>query len=283
MRARLVVLAVLPVVVAGGCYVFAPTSLDGFFEASIRARCHFVFDCCSAGERTQFFQNAFNDEGSCVSQQLESQSGTAAIAERARAVVAANKGDFNAKRAEECVKPGLDAENNCDADTVLSGKPVADGLCGADAERGFVEGKTKDGDDCDDDIECADFGVCDRSNNDVTIVSIKGSCVAALKEGKSCFDAATGTQRSCVPGLDCKFDGNSGTCQKIVLKDDGASCVQGGECKNGFCSPREIKKCFDDTPCTVDADCGAFQTCNAQPASVCSGDAPKIEICQPKK
>jgi hypothetical protein len=142
-------------------WFFAPTSLDGFVEALIRADCHFAFACCTPPERASFFPLNFKDEGACVEESLEQGSAANSVVDRAKAVIAAGKGEFQQDRADECLKPLLDAKNQCDSQAVLAPEPQ-DPVCAAEAARGFVKGNVDDGDDCDDDIECADFGFCDR-------------------------------------------------------------------------------------------------------------------------
>ncbi|HEY4220145.1 MAG TPA: hypothetical protein VGO62_02360, partial [Myxococcota bacterium] len=125
MSARLFALASVSLAMAS-CYVFEPTSLDGFAEASIRAQCHFAFACCTPAERASVEGGSESrDEGTCVDESLRQGSEVNAVVARAKAVVSANKGTFDQKRADECEKGVLDAENNCDAQAVLAPGRIA--------------------------------------------------------------------------------------------------------------------------------------------------------------
>jgi hypothetical protein len=278
--------APLAVFLLASCaWFFAPTSLDGLAEAQIRASCHFAFACCSAPEREAFDQNDFKDEGTCVDESLQSQNTENTTLARAKAVVAAGKGTFDDKRAAECEQPVIDAENKCDAATVLGGKPIADGLCSFDADRGYVKGTVADGQKCNDDIECADYGTCDRSGTDPNTVTTAGKCKAAKANGDVCIDPNTQEQFDCQPGLSCATDPQTGksTCQPIALEAAGQPCFSGAECKDGFCIKKQVLQCeFSGNPCTKDADCTDFpgEKCQPQDSSVCSKTGPTVDVCK---
>ena len=279
------VLAAAVALASAGCWFFSPTSLDGLAEASLRAQCHFAFACCTAPERAEFTSQAsFKDEGTCVSESLDTGSGSNNVVDRAKAVIAANHGTFDQKRADACVKPLIDAQTNCDSKADLGGKPIGDATCGADAARGFVVGNVKDGGKCNDDIECADFGTCDRSDADPNTVTTEGKCKASRKEGEECIDQANNQFFNCVPGTSCQADqAGKFTCQKDKLLDNGAQCNDGSECTSGFCTEGEVKECtFSGDACTADADCAdaAFgETCDSVNTTTCTADGPKVDVC----
>lgn len=265
-----------------GCWFLSPTSLDGVAEAEIRASCHFAFSCCTPAERGTFFGLAFRDEGACVAEGLEQSSSQNLLADRAKAVVAAGKGTFNQARADECRKPALEAMNSCDAQTVIGGV-APDPKCDGEATRGFVEGNVDDGDDCNDDIECADFGFCDRvTDADEDTITTAGSCVAARDEGDKCFD--DGEAFACFPGLACTPNdgGTEFTCKEPELLDDGDDCDDDSQCASGFCVEDETRTCsFSDLPCQDDTDCDEdnFEFCESTFSGACGDNDVEVEIC----
>lgn len=263
------------------CWLFTPTGLDGFLEAFIRADCKFAFTCCSPPEREQFFPRSFRDEGTCVQESLEEGSGGNVVVDRAKAVIAAGKGEFNQARADECLKPLLDDRNSCDSQAVLTGG--ADVKCAAEQGRGFVVGNVEDGDDCNDDIECADFGVCDRSGNEDDVVTTAGECKAAVDEGGDCGDGET-----CFPGLTCtgNADFTEFTCEQAELLGDGDACFDDAQCESGFCDEQDVFTCFfTGDPCTEateadDCDVNIGDSCEADVAEVCvAADNLSVEVC----
>lgn len=282
MRAVHVLALVVPVL-ASGCWFFAPTGLDGVAEAQIRASCHFAFACCTAEERFEFSLRASSkDEGSCVQENLEEGSGTFNLVDRAKAVVNAGKGTYNQERADECLKPLLDALNNCDAEAVFAAS--RDPECEAEQQRGFVEGNVDDGDDCSDSIECVDFGLCRPDPDaDPNTITTAGKCVVPAKEGEKCFDASTSEVTPCSPGTQCDFSGPEPVCKESELLADGEECFDDVECKGGFCTTESVQSCsFGGEPCAVDTDCpnnAVGETCERDEREVCSSDGPKVEIC----
>jgi hypothetical protein len=158
-----------------------------------------------------------------------------------------------------------------------------DPLCDADAARAFVVGNVEDGDECDDDIECADYGTCDRSENiEDEVISTKGECVASKREGEVCFDANANRLSPCVPGTRCENDGQGQfRCREIVLADNGEDCDGNGDCKSNFCERTEVGTCFfDDAPCVESSDCatpGDF--CDRETRRRCAEPDIKVEAC----
>jgi hypothetical protein len=263
-------------------WFFAPTSLDGFVEALIRADCHFAFACCTPPERASFFPLNFKDEGACVEESLEQGNGANSVVDRAKAVVAAGKGEFQQDRADECLKPLLDAKNKCDSQAVLAPEPQ-DPVCAAEAARGFVQGNVEDGDDCDDDIECADFGFCDRvTDAEEDTLTTKGKCVAAKPQGEECIDDE-GNVSFCFPGTQCTPDANGNfTCEEPELLDNGEECDFDAQCESGVCEDIESGECsIDQAPCVEDTDCptpGDFCFPNFESRCADLGDV-NVEVC----
>jgi hypothetical protein len=278
----LVALASIVPFMTSSCWLFAPTGLDGFVEAFIRADCKFAFSCCTAPERAQFFPRAFRDEGTCIEESIEEGSGGNVVVDRAKAVIAAGKGEFDQARADECLKPLLDARNNCDAEAVITGAGL-DARCAAEQGRGFVVGNVDDGDDCNDDIECKDFGVCDRSDNDADTITTAGECKAAVDDGGDCSDG-----QACFPGLVCtgNADFTEFTCEEPELLDDGEDCFADEQCDSGFCEERTVFRCnFTGEPCTEateadDCDTTIGDSCEEDFEDVCGGgDNVSVEVC----
>ena len=280
LKRSLPVFAVFGVVALGGClnllFPFAP---DQTAETLLRARCKFAFNCCLAAERVDTGLSNARDEATCVEQGLEVGGQDTILGQRVQAAVAAGNAEHNAALAEKCLKPIVDAANSCDAQAFL--RPAADAECTAAAARGFATGKVGDGDDCTDDIECADEGRCIRNEPDdgEVLISLAGKCAAAAAEGKDCSEDGL-----CQSGLQCQFAAEGSTCEKIVLLDDGEDCFDASQCKGGACIEIEAGVCFDtDEPCTNDDDCAADDFCDSDFTEVCAEAADaKVEICDGK-
>lgn len=279
----------LPGVVAcfNTLFPFAP---DQLFETGARANCAFVFRCCDASERgaAGLSVTNFRNEDECVEESLEQGGALALIGQRAKAVVDAGNGEYDAALAEECTKPVHDAAYACDATGFLL--PSFSAECQAFASRGFVRGKIGDGDDCTDDIECADEGTCVREEQEDggdIVLTIAGTCRAAAGAGESC--EVDGQLRRCQAGLSCEFDGTDAfTCEEVVLKDEGEDCFDDGECKSGNCIELDSSRCSDSgNACAEDSDCDEenFEFCDFEFLEQCAGDADAdadIEICDGK-
>jgi len=283
LKRSLPVFAVFGVVVLGGClnllFPFAP---DQTAETLLRANCKFAFNCCLAAERNQvgIGISSARDEATCIEQGLEVGGDETLLGQRVQAAIAAGNAEHNAALAEKCLKPLVDAANSCDAQAFL--RPAADAECARAAERGFATGKVGDGDDCTDDIECADEGRCIRNEADEgeVVISLAGKCAAGAAEGKDCSENFL-----CQAGLQCQFAADGATCEKIVLLDDGESCFDGSDCESGVCiEVQEAGFCFEtDEPCNDDEDCGDDDFCDSDFNEVCgAADDVKVEICDGK-
>jgi hypothetical protein len=282
MRARLVALSAAVLGLSAGCgWFFFPTSLGSLVESRVRAECHFYYACCTAPERSLAGGVSYKDESTCVTERLEEADAANSLVARAQAALDAGNGEYDQERADECLRPVLDALNSCDADAVFNNTAVDDPSCAADYARGFVKGSIKDGDDCNDDIECADYGACVREPDEDTI-STEGECQGAAGKGDSCYDADAGEAIPCQAGLTCEFDGTDAyTCEEQEKLDDGEECYSNDECDSGACVDGQAGECWETgEPCTGDGDCtevgGDF--CDTYDTSVC-GDPPKVEIC----
>jgi hypothetical protein len=290
----------------GGCLsFFFPYAPDNAAETFLRAQCAFAYRCCEPSERDAASSgfSGFRNEDECVAAVLENPNPLKLLGTRAKAVVDDGKGEFDAELADECLKPIIDAAYACDAETLLA-PPAQSPECSAALNRLFVVGNVEDGDECTDDLQCADEGNCVVEEEANTITGT-GECVARAGKGDTCRDGDTfETVKDCQSGLFC---GPDNTCVAIELLDDGADCFSNEECKSGRCSEvaEAIGSCSDsdaecatdddcrtcvfdtDTPCTSDNDCdvggGDFcnfgDSCERSTRNVCSDDAPNVEIC----
>lgn len=282
---RIVLTSFVAVGLSAGCLnTIFPLAPDQLFETQVRADCAFLFRCCEPNERgiTPIGGASTYDEATCVEQRFEVGGSSALLGQRAKAAVDAGKAEHDGTLAEECLRPILDQANACDPAYLA---PELSPACSFGASRGFVVGLVKDGDDCTDDLECADEGTCVIPENE-EVITAKGTCVAAVSEGESCLREAEGDQEilPCKSGLRCTFDGVGGAeCKAIELLADGESCFDGAECESGACIEQEVRTCtFSDDPCTVDADCEEVdvgETCDTGLDDVCGEDELDVAIC----
>lgn len=255
-----------------GCTnTFFPLASDQLFETQLRANCSYAFNCCEAVERSSFgFSNA-RDEGSCVEEGLETGGELALLGQRAKAAVDAGKATYDGELAERCMRPFLDAAQQCDPNLrSLNNTPE----CDFGFSRAFAVGTVKDGGDCTDSIECAEEGTC-VVESDADTITVAGKCKAAAAEGDDC------SERGCQTGLQCTFDGAAAKCTKIVLLDDGESCFDGSQCSSGACITAVNGTCFDGgAPCTADTDCGSDDFCDSGEDDVCGkADDVTSDVC----
>lgn len=244
-----------------GCAnTFFPLSSDQIFETQVRANCSYAFNCCEPVERSSEFLSLAPDEATCVEQGLESGGEGSLLGQRAKAAIDAGKATYDGELAERCMRPFLDAAQQCDPN-LRSIK--TDAACEAGLSRFFAVGTVKDGKDCTDTIECADEGTCVVESEPNTI-SVAGKCQAAAGEGEACDD------RNCKTGLTCTFEVDAATCQKIELLDNGASCFDDSQCSSGACVSSGETTCFDaGTACNSDDDCDADDFCSDSETSIC--------------
>lgn len=265
---KLLLPALLTAVGVVGCAnTFFPLASDQVFETLLRADCSYTFNCCEPAERTGFGAILTADEATCVEEGLEEGGETALRGQRAKAAIDAGKATYDAALAERCMRPLLDAAQQCDP-----GRPTLpiDAACQEGFRRAFAVGVVKDGDACTDSIECADEGFCLR-DPEATTITIAGTCKAAASEGDSC------SGRSCKAGLNCTLDGETPTCTKIELLDNDVACFENAQCRSGNCAPTKVCRETGGV-CVVDDDCGEGGRCDEGGASSC--EAPSTsDIC----
>jgi len=282
---RIVLTSFVAVGLSAGCLnTIFPLAPDQLFETQVRADCSFLFRCCEANERSIVTGGGTSpvDEGNCVEQRFEAGGEGALLGQRAKAAVDAGKAEHDGALADECLRPILDQANACDPAFLT---PKLSAACSVGAGRGFVVGLVKDGDECNDTLECADEGTCVIPEDD-TVVTTKGKCFAAVSEGDSCVRGAEGEQEilPCKSGLTCSFNGDgTAECKAVELLADGESCFDGRECESGECIEAEVKTCsFSDERCAVDADCedaDLGEICDAGVDDVCGTADIDVAIC----
>jgi hypothetical protein len=164
-----VALATLP-----ACNMIFPYAPDQVFETQVRAECHFVFSCCTAGEADVLVAGPtgvafsdlrrFRDEGACVQERLEEGSLSNEILRAINQAESAGRFTYDANTARTCGEPLINALNNCDADFVLgdsrpletSAECSVEGPEGGDGTAGIPgTGKVKNDQQCFYDFECA--------------------------------------------------------------------------------------------------------------------------------
>lgn len=294
----------LPLVAASAvaCGLLFPFTPGTLADTRVQAICHVLYSCCTPAERSVTFGFAgldgFADEASCVREFKENPDlGQLYLIDKvAQDSIGAGKAEYDGEAAERCARPLLDAVNACDATAYITpdGRlnlsatllaPSNDSECQELISRAFTRGKVKDGGECTNDIDCADFGECgiaDNNDGSATVVTATGKCVAPLKEGEAC---GVDDEKQCGPGLSCISDGSAATCKKPPRKGTGDPCEDGIECESGLCeqSANVAGVCvFSGEPCEFDGDCdeqnGEF--CQfASSRSCAAAGSVKREIC----
>lgn len=192
-----------------------------------------------------------------MAETMEEGSGINNLVARAKEVVGAGNGDFDGQRADQCIRPTLDALNNCDAEAVLGGGLSLDPLCPYDSSRVFVVGKVADGAACTDSLECADFGYCELQNPPEDTISLAGECRASKQEGEVCSDpTGTGSGFSaCSPGTVCTPNGTGDeyTCEAPDTVPNGEPCSFDDECDSGYCNLEGGGTCDERGSVSVEA------------------------------
>lgn len=257
------------VVAAGlgaGCFnAWFPLAPEQLFETELRASCRFAFNCCEAAERGELGSIA-RDEATCVEQGLEEGGELALLGQRAKAAIDAGTAVYDGELAERCMRPQLDAADQCDPAALFGARRTSE--CQVGSARAFVVGQVDDGGDCVDSLECADEGDC-VVEEDPDTITIAGTCVARAGEGDSCDDV------QCKAGLSCTFGEERATCERIELRDNGEDCFDDSECSSGFCVDSGSGACAESgEPCATDDDCdaGNFEFCEL-PSSTCAAES----------
>ena len=210
-----------------------PTHPRNYTNTILNALCHFEYDCCTPTERATFLPfSAASSKDRCLEELNDSVGGFMNVPAEA---VDRGTATYDAEAAERCTADLRTASEQCDAAAFVSPSGgfsfnsivflVApnDAECQALANRGFTRGTVKDGDDCINDVECADFGDC--VVEDEEDFAIAGKCKAQLAEGDDCAEGI------CQPGLFCGADG----CEAVKLADDGDACIDDFDCE-GICN-----------------------------------------------
>jgi hypothetical protein len=226
-------------------FAFAP---DQVCETFIRAQCRFAFNCCDATERLVFAGGAgqFRNEGECIQELLEEGGGNCLNSFVVHEAVNQKRFEYDTALAESCIKPAIDALNNCEAGAIdpnaleiPEGCEDVDGLA-------FGTGKVADEGRCFATFECATpesacvvFDEEDRELDDETqvLVTAVGACFPPAKEGEDCSESETdeaGTDGRCEVGTFCEQDGDDFECAPLLAVDD--DCNADVECETGFCN-----------------------------------------------
>jgi hypothetical protein len=222
------------------CNFFLPYAPDQVCETLIRAQCHFAFDCCNASERNDFQADLakYRTEDDCVQDQLLQGDAVCGLGDVVNASVAAGRFEYDGAAAQKCLQPQIDALNQCDAATILGGKPIVRDASCDNGTQGT--GKVKAGDACFETYECADKGGACRKAPDPTDgtpapVTSSGTCIPPVAPGADCSKDGL-----CTPGFSCQGNDNGTvSCRAVPTvtpQDNGASCSNDNECKSGFCN-----------------------------------------------
>ena len=257
-------LALVPVV-AAGCFLLPRTDPVRYADTVIENICHITYDCCLPSERLEgvgFLAIALGGASreNCLEQSRESFGGVFNVV---REAIANGTAEYDAELAERCTKDAQLAIDACelerfavagtggglsgrlDLNSLFFGIDAKNNECLAAAGRSFTRGLVKDGDDCVNNVECADFGLCVFENSDGPFRSATGTCTSPADKGESC------EERDCQLGLVC----NGETCEEQELIDNGDPCSFDSACESGFC-PEPVGTCSDDgAECTNDFDC----------------------------
>jgi len=281
LKMRRVMLLAAVVAMASNCNFFFAFAPDQLCETIIRAQCHFAFACCNAAERENllFALAEFRSEGECIQESLEER-GVCGNERQVHDAVNQGRFQYDSALAETCVKPAIDAANNCEADVVLGDAAEdPDGACEDVQGFAFGVGLVAEGDPCFEAFECADPGsICeqpeDDPEDDEILVTRVGSCRSPGKDGDDCTE--DGTDGLCEEGTFCNGD----ECEAIVLGDNGDDCFADAQCESEFCNDLDFgvaptcddplddgEDCFDNNDCASEF-CDFTEGVCAQPADV---------------
>ena len=236
-----------------------PTHPRNYGNTILSSICHFEFDCCTPSERAAFLRfSQASSKDRCLEEVNDGFGGLMNVAAEA---VDRGTATYDAEAAERCTATLRAASDQCDSAAFASPtggfsfESIAflvdprDAECQALASRGFTRGTVKDGGDCINNVDCADFGTCIVTDEDGEDLVVAGECRAGLAEGEDCLDS----NASCQPGLVCAADG----CEAVELADNGDACSFSGSCASGFCTAEDGEgscegsgdECFDDFEC----------------------------------
>jgi hypothetical protein len=286
------------VAAASSCNFFTPYAGDQLGETLVKAECHFVHACCTAGEWDNPALAGFTplmvyrSESECVAEETEQGtnnwfgiSGTAI-----RQAEQAGRFSFDNTTAGLCLQSRIDAANKCDADVVIgdAAEPVDPVLC--DFSRPPGEGKVADEGNCYFSWECATKGsqcvrpidledidnIDEPSDTDPVIIQSAGVCVPPVQEGDSCEpnEDTPNFFPNCEPGHFCLLDRGDFTCE--ALRAEGDDC-DGGDCEPGLYCDRECTALKPDGDnCDFAFECESA-VCNSD--DECGGGPVEVQIC----
>lgn len=289
---------VIVVVAAVGCKPGA----EELCERYAKAQCRFQYQCCNGSERQQLGSAGFGayhyNEETCVDELTRAYCAALipyADSERAGRIA------WDHERSGECLRELDTAASSCDAESMLAADLDA---CRLDE---MFEGAVEDGDTCFTGVECANEEALCRPNEadeDETLISAKGTCVAPPAAGEECPDLVCaraawcdltedppickdkkGIGEDCSADAECTSricDGAAGQCG--AKRPAGESCFADGQCESDFCDSLEAR-CADKRengePCQRDAACRSdvCDTATAECIDLGAGPDVTYDIC----
>lgn len=249
-------------------FAFAP---DQICETLIRAQCRFAFNCCDATERLVFAgaAGAFRNEGECIQELLEEGGGNCLNSFVVQEAVNQNRFTYDTVLAESCIKPGVDALNNCQPGALDPNQLVIPEGCEDIDGLAFGTGKVADDGACFATFECAtaesECIVLDEDDRELDeetqiLLTAVGKCSPPALEGDDCSESVTdeaGTDGRCELGTFCEQDGEDFECALLKGVDD--DCLADAECETGFCNALDGNVCAelleDGDACLENNDC----------------------------
>lgn len=269
---RIFLLAPTCALVLANCNLFFAFAPDQVCETLVRAQCKFAFNCCDATERLVFAgggAGAFRNEGECIQELLEEGGGNCLNSFVVQEAVNQKRFVYDTVLAESCIKPAVDALNNCDAGALDPNALVIPDGCEDIDGLAFGTGKVADDGRCFATFECATaesacvvFDEADRELDEETqvLVTAVGKCLPPALRGEDCSESITdeaGTDGRCEVGTFCEQDGEDFECAPLLAVDD--NCLADIECETVFCNFLDGSVCAelldDDDLCLENNDC----------------------------
>lgn len=268
---RIFLLAATCAVLLANCNLFFAFAPDQVCETLIRAQCKFAFNCCDATERLVFAggAGAFRNEGECIQELLEEGGGNCLNSFVVQEAVNQKRFEYDTVQAEACIKPLVDALNNCEAGALDGNQVVVDEACEDVDGLAFGTGKVADEGRCFATFECATpesacvvFDEADRELDEETqvLVTVVGKCLPPALAGEDCSESITdeaGSDGRCEVGTFCEQDGEDFECAPLLAVDD--DCVADVECETEFCNTLDNNVCAelleDGDGCVLGTDC----------------------------
>lgn len=206
-----------------------PYSSSDVCKTQARSYCKFQYQCCNAVERQEvsgggssFFTHSNEEECFEELSKLLCAS-TAAYAE----AEAEGRLKWDQATAEECLRPWIDAAEQCNAEVILGNEPPKEECAGSP----WIEGAVENGDTCYMTEECADEEAScvpnESEDPEQELVTAKGTCTPPAGEGESC------EEKPCRSELWCDYGGDPATCKRFLA--NGQPCDLGYQCQSGNC------------------------------------------------